>query len=208
MAEIQAYASRTGTRTTLAALREHGWRLLVSATGVHRTEGMGYCLDNGAWTAHVQGTPWDEQAFVDLVTELGPGADFVIAPDVVAGGYRSLALSLSWVPTLRACSLVLVPVQDGMAYEVVAPYIDEWTGIFVGGSTEWKLATMAEWGRVARERDAYMHVGRVNTVRRIQACQLAGAHSFDGTSVTRFPPSLERLDRAVRQRALDFSEAA
>lgn len=98
--------------------------------------------------------------------------------------------------------------DECMSPAVVGPYIDEWTGIFVGGSTAWKLATMATWGQVARERDAYMHVGRVNTVRRVQACQLAGAHSFDGTSVIRFPPSLERLDRAVRQQALDFTEAA
>lgn len=34
------YASRTGTRRNLAALRAAGWRLLVSATGVHRDEGF------------------------------------------------------------------------------------------------------------------------------------------------------------------------
>lgn len=41
------YTSRTGTRSTLRALRADGWHLLVSATGVHRTEGFPYAIDNG-----------------------------------------------------------------------------------------------------------------------------------------------------------------
>jgi hypothetical protein len=41
---MQMYASRTGTRRNLAALRAAGWRLLVSATGVHRHEGFCYML--------------------------------------------------------------------------------------------------------------------------------------------------------------------
>ena len=34
------YASRTGTKRNLDALRAAGWRLLISATGVHRDEGF------------------------------------------------------------------------------------------------------------------------------------------------------------------------
>lgn len=43
------YASRTGNKRNLAALRNANWRLLVSAKGELRTEGMRYALDNGAW---------------------------------------------------------------------------------------------------------------------------------------------------------------
>lgn len=42
------YASRTGTRRNLDALRAAGWRLMVSARGALRTEGFPYALDNGA----------------------------------------------------------------------------------------------------------------------------------------------------------------
>jgi hypothetical protein len=45
---MAGYASRTGTRRNLAALRDAGWRLLVSAEAELRTEGMRYALDNGA----------------------------------------------------------------------------------------------------------------------------------------------------------------
>ncbi len=54
-----AYASRTGTRRNLAALRDAGWRLMVSARGVLRTEGFPYGLDNGAWTAFQRDEPFD-----------------------------------------------------------------------------------------------------------------------------------------------------
>jgi len=69
------YASRTGTRRNLTALRNAGWRLLVSAKDELRTEGMRYALDNGAWSAFVQQQPFDEDAFLLAVDRLGEGAD-------------------------------------------------------------------------------------------------------------------------------------
>jgi hypothetical protein len=65
-----SYASRTGTRRNLAEMREAGWRLLVSAAGVLRTEGMLYAIDNGAWSAFQQGRPFDEDAFMRAVVKL------------------------------------------------------------------------------------------------------------------------------------------
>lgn len=198
---VIGYASRTGTKRNLDALRGAGWHLLVSATGVHRTEGFPYALDNGAWTAHQQDRPWDRVAFERLIDALGEDAEFVIAPDIVGGGARSLARSIAWLPTLRVATrgLVLIPVQDGMQAAELRPYLNEWTGIFLGGTTGWKLATMKAWGVLAREADCYFHVGRVNTQKRIRMCQEAGAHSFDGTSVSRFAVTLPQLDAAIRQ---------
>jgi hypothetical protein len=65
------YASRTGTRRNLAALRDAHWRLLVSAKGELRTEGIRYALDNGAWSAFVQQQPFDEEAFLVALENLG-----------------------------------------------------------------------------------------------------------------------------------------
>jgi len=49
--------------------------------------------------------------------------------------------------------------------------------VFVGGSTEWKWATMPMWcGNFQR-----VHVGRVNTYRLLWKCHDAGAESCDGT---------------------------
>lgn len=195
-----AYASRTGTVRNLNALREAGWRLLVSATGELRPEGFRYAIDNGAWTAFQQKQPFDEAAFVLALRTLGAGADWTVVPDIVAGGLRSLEFSASWLPrVLDACPRALLAVQDGMQPADVAPFInDTRMGLFVGGSTEWKLATMGQWAAMARERRAVCHVGRVNTRRRILMCARAGVTSFDGTSATVYASTLPLLDGARR----------
>lgn len=197
-----AYASRTGTRRNLGALREAGWRLMVSARGVLRTEGFRYALDNGAWTAHQKGEEFDVKAFERAVSELGAGADFIVAPDIVAGGGASLALSLMWIPELLPIAPVLLAVQDGMTPADVRPVLSERVGIFVGGSTDWKLATMPAWGQLRREVGCHVHIARVNTARRIHLALAAGAHSFDGSGPSRFAMALRGLDNARRQRAL------
>lgn len=195
------YASRTGTKRNLAVLRDAGWRLLISARGVLRNEGFPYALDNGAWTAHQRGEAFDEPAFVHAYDLFGADADWVVAPDIVAGGVDSLRFSERWLPRLTGARLVLIAVQDGMAAEDVAPLLGKRCGIFVGGTTEWKERTAVAWGELARKRGAYLHVGRVNSARRISICHEAQADSFDGTSVSRFAKSLPRLDRATRQPA-------
>lgn len=200
-----AYASRTGTRRNLDALRAAMWRLLVSAAGPLRPEGLPFALDNGAWSAYTQGRPFDEVAFVRALRKLGASADWTVIPDVVAGGHASLDFSLRWMrAVLDESPRALLAVQDGMTVEDVRPFIGKRVGIFVGGSTAWKLATLRQWGALAREVGAWCHVGRVNTRRRISACAEAGAHSFDGTSVSRFAVTLPRLDAQRQQLALPW----
>jgi hypothetical protein len=194
-----AYASRTGTRRNLQALRRAGWGLMVSARGVLRTEGFRYCLDNGAWTAHTLNQPFDETAFLTAYDLLAASADFVVLPDIVAGGRKSLDFSLAWRERLPHACPELLAVQDGMSTADVAALVGPQLGIFVGGTTEFKERTMAAWGEIARARGAYLHVGRVNTARRISLCRAAGAHSFDGSSVSRFAATLPLLENARQQ---------
>lgn len=61
---------------------------------------------------------------------------------------------------------------------------------------------MAMWADLARSKGAWCHIGRVNSVRRIRKCALAGASSFDGTSASRFVVELRKLDDASRQQHL------
>lgn len=200
---IVAYASRTGTKRNLDALRDHGWRLLVSAAGVHRTEGFPYALDNGAWTAFMQKKPIDLDLFVEVLTKLGADADWVALPDVVMGGQASFDLSLEWLPRVLAASpRALLPVQPGFTIEQVGDVLGPDVGVFVGGDTKWKLDTMATWSELAASKGAWCHVGRVNTARRIHACVDVGVDSFDGSGPSRFAVETPKLDRARRQGSL------
>jgi hypothetical protein len=203
-----AYASRAGTRRNLAALRAAGWRLMVSARGVLRSEGFRYALDNGAWTSFQRSEPFDARAFKRAITQLGSGADFIVVPDIVEGGLESLTFSRRWwdalhyYPALRDVPK-LIAVQDGFEDRWIAPLLSSDTGIFVGGSTTWKLHTMARWAALARDHGAICHVGRVNTARRIALCAAAGVDSFDGSSASRFATTVRPLDLALRQGDLE-----
>ena len=177
-------------------LKRNAWKRPAWADG----SSAPYCLDNGAWTSFQSGLPFDAESFLRTTDMLAEDADFIIVPDIVEGGLQSLHFSMSWLSRLRHYgTLLLVAVQDGMTPEDVAPLLGADVGIFLGGSTEWKLTTMRQWGKLARDIGAYFHVGRVNSMKRIHQCQLCGAHSFDGTSVTKFPQTITLLDNARKQ---------
>lgn len=198
-----AYASRTGTRRNVEVMRRAGWRMLCEPSQLGRYAGdrppLAYALDNGAWGCFQRGVPFDGEGFARLLEWLGEGADWIVVPDIVQGGLESLRFSLSWLSRVLSFAPALIAVQDGMEAGDVQGLLGENVGIFLGGSTDWKLKTMREWGAVARSRGAHFHVARVNTAKRIRLCQDAGAHSFDGTSVTRFACNLPRLDNERRQ---------
>ena len=198
------YASRTGTRRNLDALRAAGWGLLVSRAGEWRTEGFDrYVLDNGAWSDFQAGRSFDGDAFEQLIDRLGSRADWIVLPDIVAGGAASLALSTRWLNRcLSVCPLALIAVQDGMEESHLAPLVGRSVGVFLGGSTEWKLANMLRWGAFCADRGVHYHVARVNTERRTWLAIAAGADSIDGSSATRYATTLPMLDRAAKQQDL------
>lgn len=135
----------------------------------------------------------------DALDLLGSDADFVIAPDIVAGGRASLDLSLSWLDRLDDARMVLIPNQDGLEPEDFEGIVSPRVGIFHGGSTEWKVDQMVRWGRWCAARDVYFHVGRVNTGPRFRLAHVAGANSVDGSSASRFAVNIPMLDGLARQ---------
>jgi hypothetical protein len=198
--DLICYASRTGTKRNLAALRAAGWRLLVSRAGAWRPEGFPYGLDNGAWSDFRTGQPFDGPRFQLLMDRLGAGADWIVVPDIVAGGLPSLALSMEWLPRVqRTGAPALIAVQDGMEPHDLAPIVGPRVGIFLGGSTEWKLQRMEQWGAFCRERNVHYHVARVNTAKRINQARVCGASSIDGSSASRYAETLPLLDVSARQ---------
>lgn len=199
-----SYASNTGTKRNLEQFRRFGWRILLTPLNPIPREGLRFAIDNGAWSCYQQNLPFDWDGFRSLVEAYGSMADFVVVPDLVAQGQKSLDFSLSWIDRLKGCRLLLLPLQDGMTSQDVGSVLRQHPrlGIFLGGSTEWKLSTMQGWGMVAHAFGRHYHVGRVNTRKRIRMCQHAGADSIDGTSGTLFSVTVPRLDGEIRQASL------
>lgn len=195
-----AYASNTGTKRNLKALRDHGWRLLLTPDNPTPREGMRFSIDNGAFAKD----GFKPDPFASLVERLGCAADFVVLPDIVGGGNDSLELSVSWLPKLRGIRKLLLPLQDGMSAHDVGIVLRQnvQVGLFLGGSTAYKIREMYGWGMVAAAWKRHYHVGRVNTRRRIRLCAEAGATSFDGTSATMFSCTVPLLDAARNQPSL------
>jgi hypothetical protein len=195
------YASNTGTRRNLEGLRHAGWRILVAPDKPLPPAGFRYACDNGAWGCHVRQIEFDHSRFKRFIERFGAGADFVVIPDIVADGKRSLEFSRSWMPHLRCLRLLLLPLQDGMAPDEVGAFLREYpnTGLFLGGSTEWKLREMFAWGLVAHAVGRYYHIGRVNSAKRVQLAEEAGADSFDGSGPSRYAHELPILDASRQQ---------
>ena len=121
----------------------------------------------------------------------GIDLDFVVLPDIVTGGLRSLDFSLGWAGSrlLTAPSLALV-MQDGMSpidirracLPTSYPNIRH---LFVGGSVAWKWCTAGLWVDLARELNMSCHIGQCGTLSHLQAAQRLGANSVDSTSPAR-----------------------
>lgn len=144
-----------------------------------------FAVDNGCFSAWKRGVPWDPSTFLRILSrarDLGLTPDFSVIPDIVAGGKESIKKSLRWLTVLRE-EYPSVPlyfaVQDGMAYDDVPEGVD---GIFVGGTSEWKIRTMAEWVKVGGERDLPVHVGRIGSPDKMVLAHIKGVDSIDSTT--------------------------
>lgn len=178
---VAFYSPPSGTASTNALLLESGYRFLYSPTTVRMAVvGAPCAIDNGAWTAHSQGLPFDFDAFMRLVDRFAHVADWIIVPDVVGNRFATLELAATWVPRLAGAARLLVAAQDGMT----AADIPEGCGVAIGGTTAWKEAALAtpDWRRLP-----YVHVLRCNTRARIRAARSLGADSVDGSGAVMFP---------------------
>lgn len=152
---------------------------------------------------HQSGTPWaadndcfqglNETKYRAMLKKIAPldSLKWVTAPDVVGDALATAQRFEEWQPQLAEMGLpIALVLQDGVEYmdrwlDSVWPRID---AVFVGGSTDWKLGPDARHivGE-ARWQGKMVHVGRVNSKRRIDYCRdELHADSVDGTMWCRF----------------------
>lgn len=120
---MRAYVGQCRGSKLIAACQREGWGECTQPDE-YPPRRRPWFADNGAFKAWRAGRAFDGDAFAAYVARLaaeGAAPEFVVAPDVVAGGGASLALSVAWAPRLAplGAPLALV-VQDGMAAAEVA----------------------------------------------------------------------------------------
>lgn len=178
-------------------------RLLTPGRNWH-TPHCRYACDNGVYAAYQKKRYWDEDMEVDYFRMLDKLPKekpplFVILPDVVADWNATLALAQIYLPLLRDRGLPsAIALQDGCDFQEAMRLNTE--AIFVGGSTEWKLANIENAVRYFKPVGRWVHIGRVNTAKRLSLCLRAGVDSCDGTGLNKhFDRMIQPLKNAYEK---------
>ena len=146
-------------------------------------DGAAIVCDNGKYG---HGWPGPERWFTWLSGVVDRyGADrilFAVAPDVPFSSTGTLAESLPWLPQIRGLDIpAAFAAQDGCEEGDLIPW-DFLDAVFLAGSTAWKVGPLAE--KVAHEakaRGKWVHMGRVNSLRRLRIAEQCWCDSADGT---------------------------
>jgi hypothetical protein len=142
--------------------------------------GLRWAVDNGAFKG------FDPVGFRRLVRkcEGQPRLLWVACPDVVGDARATLRRFAEWEPELRLAGVpVAFVLQDG-AEDRSLPAAECY---FVGGTTRFKLSEAA--GSLMAEgkrRGSWVHMGRVNSRRRLMTALEAGCDSVDGSSLSMY----------------------
>lgn len=210
------YGGGTSSPKQLAQLVAGGFGMMIGPTNPKESQ-LRYALDNGAFPAWRDKKPWPEEKFLKLLDKVHGferRPDFGCCPDKVAEGLRSLDFSLEWIDRLPKDYPWYLAVQDGMTATHVRPVMAKFSGIFVGGTEDWKMQSAPEWAVLSRELGVPLHIGRVNSLpKAFVVCKVLGADSFDGNNWNRtwsrkMTPDGKRIyKRSLRsQRAMDVGK--
>lgn len=139
---------------------------------------LDYACDNYRFAATVGGKFWSAREFrrwIAQIRALPKKPLFLVVPDVPFHAKETLEEWQVWEPELRELGVPLAfAVQNGIKLEQI-PKSTDW--LFVGGTDEWRYPRLREITGMGKP----VHVGRVNSMRRIWQCDEAGVVSVDGT---------------------------
>lgn len=161
-----------------------------------------YVLDNGRFAEAIKNLPFNESSFlahVERYAFLAQKPDWIAVPDVPFFGAETLQWWDSWAPRLREYKLPLaLVVQNGMSVDDVTARLEPGDVIFVGGDTEWKWSTVAQWATAWPR----IHVGRVNQPSKLPFLRSLGVESCDGSGWFRGKsPQVVGLGRFLAEQA-------
>jgi len=146
-----------------------------------------YALDNGAFGCWTEKTntfddaKWavTERAWQRLIVWsqcVSTKPLWAIVPDVPGSASRTLERWHEYAAGLTHCPRALA-VQDGMTPDIVKSLKTQPDVIAVGGSTEWKWSTVAQWSSAFPR----VHLLRCNSPERLYELDAMGIESCDGT---------------------------
>jgi len=206
----------TRSKKIIKRLNKLGWGRIWNEGKTYHTKDEPWALDNGAYANFLQNKPFDQVTFIRRLRDASQRAphdpQFVVLPDIVAGGVASLELSEQWLRDIKSETFgknygfdivdavnirgwpLYLAVQDGMALsDVKETTLRDLDGIFVGGSNGFK-SNARLWTKFAHDRGLKCHYGRAGTLKKLDHAIESGVDSLDSS----FPLwTTDRLDKFV-----------
>lgn len=169
-------------------------QIVQPTAGNRLVPGANWAADNGCY-----GGKWNPTRWARWLASLP--ADrclFAVVPDVVANDQATTDLWRQHAPTALSLGLPAAWVAQNCAIGADIPASA--SAVFLGGTTDWKLGADARAiASEAIQRGLWLHMGGVNSLRRLRYAAAIGCNSVDGTYLTYGPDqNLPRLDRFLR----------
>lgn len=165
------YNETMGLMHSLAQGKSNQWNLNRMKSGIP------WCLDNGIFS-----DKFDETVWLKRLEGLLPYKDtciFVVIPDVVGNSLATINQFDYYRKMVKDFPVALVS-QDGIMQQAEKIPWDDFDCLFVGGTDDHKLGKEGGWIiNEAKAHRKWIHVGRVNSARRI--LRFWQADSWDGT---------------------------
>lgn len=154
-----------------------------------------WCLDNGVYTNRFELNYW--LAKIEALSEYKDTLLFIVIPDVIGDCSATLEKFQHYRNMVKDFPVALVS-QDGIKKQAKNIPWDDFDCLFIGGSDEHKLGKEGGWIlNQAKKRGKWVHVGRVNSAKRI--LQFWQADSWDGTHLGFMPSDVTKFHAAVLQ---------
>lgn len=161
--------------------------LIANGIGLMIQPGNSYHLrsDRYPFYAIDCGMKWsDAEPYLAWLESRSPvGCLFAVSPDAYPDAAESQRRGLEFAPLIRAMGFpVAIVAQDG-AEDLTWPW-EDFDVLFIGGQreTKWKTSQYAEGlCRRARAQGLWVHMGRVNSSKRLERARAMGCNSADGT---------------------------
>lgn len=195
-----AYLTGASCPLTRAAHRTDLGLLVTPASSIHRQlpDYELWGADNGLYVESKRGNDFDPARWLRWLTEL-PRRDalFAALPDVLEWHFdddgklfpvgnleATIERSAGYVDAVKELGYpAAIVAQDGLRSIDQLPF--EVDAVFVGGSDDYKLGPdVVELAADAHDRGLWVHVGRVNSLKRLRYCaDVIKADSADGTKI-------------------------
>lgn len=186
----------SGGTQTIENLRKHPFYSRIAAQHIgglitprtknsiewYLSRGMQWACDNDCFQK------LDRKAYIKMLKGHAglPGCLWVVAPDVVAEAEATLIRFKMWEPVLRYFDYPVAFVAQNGIENIVIPWND-FECLFIGGDDNFKLGKqVVQLIKEAHQQGKLVHMGRVNSPKRIAYALAAEVDSIDGTGFSRW----------------------